>query len=114
MAEAVWATLELYDLIGRVSFLFHALLMYSLMLTCSQITAIVMDNASNNNTMMTSLEQRHQKRGVYFSAEDARMRCMPHTIHLAAIKVWFLCVIKLYDLSVVYLAPGRDWSDVNS
>ena len=25
--------------------------------------------------------------GVSFSAQDARMRCMPHTIHLVAIKV---------------------------
>ncbi|KAF8487446.1 hypothetical protein DFH94DRAFT_609932, partial [Russula ochroleuca] len=64
MAEAVWATLELYGLIGR-------------------IIAIVMDNASNNNTMMTSLERQHQKQDIYFSAEDAHMQCMPHTIHLA-------------------------------
>jgi len=51
-----------------------------------QIIAIVMDNASNNNTLMTSLERRCEQRGVLFSAQDARMRCMPHTIHLAAIK----------------------------
>ena len=51
-----------------------------------------MDNASNNNTLMTSLEQRCQERGVQFSARDARMRCMPHTVHLAAIKV-FICPI---------------------
>jgi hypothetical protein len=54
---------------------------------CLQIIAIVMDNASNNNTLMTSLESRCSQRGISFSAQDARMRCMPHTIHLAAIKV---------------------------
>jgi hypothetical protein len=64
----------------------------------SQIIAIVMDNASNNNTLMMSLERRCQQRGIDFSAQDARMRCMPHTIHLAAIKVLqflsqLLCVI---------------------
>ncbi|KAI0281548.1 hypothetical protein BC826DRAFT_876907, partial [Russula brevipes] len=68
MAEAVWATMELYGLVGK-------------------IIAIVMDNASNNNTLMTSLEQRCEQRGIRFSAQEARMRCMPHTIHLAAIKL---------------------------
>jgi hypothetical protein len=57
-----------------------------------QIIAIVMDNASNNNTMMTSLARRHEERHLHFSAEDARMRCMPHTIHLAAIKACFLII----------------------
>ena len=46
-----------------------------------------MDNATNNNTLMTSLERRCEEQGIPFSAQDARMRCMPHTIHLAAIKV---------------------------
>jgi hypothetical protein len=49
--------------------------------------AIVTDNASNNNTLMISLEQRCEERGIPFSARDARMRCMPHTVHLAAIKL---------------------------
>ena len=53
----------------------------------SQVIAIVTDNASNNNTLMTSLEQRCEERGIPFSARNARMRCMPHTIHLAAIKL---------------------------
>ena len=48
-----------------------------------------MDNASNNNTLMESLQRRCEEQGVLFSARDARMRCMPHTIHLAAIKVLF-------------------------
>ena len=53
----------------------------------------MMDNASNNNTMMQSLERRCEHRGIQFSAQDARMRCMPHTIHLAAIKVWIHLLI---------------------
>ncbi|KAI0280551.1 hypothetical protein BC826DRAFT_975242 [Russula brevipes] len=52
-----------------------------------KIIAIVMDNASNNNTLMTSLEWRCEEHGIRFSAQEARMRCMPHTIHLAAIKL---------------------------
>ncbi|KAF5317589.1 hypothetical protein D9758_018466 [Tetrapyrgos nigripes] len=67
MAEAVWKTLELYGLVGK-------------------IIAIVMDNATNNNTMMQSLEERCRRKKIPFSAKAAHMRCMPHTIHLAAIK----------------------------
>ena len=62
-------------------------MMCLLMPVCLQIIAIVMDNASNNNTLMVSLEQRHQKQGILFLAQDARMQCIPHTIHFAAIKV---------------------------
>jgi hypothetical protein len=58
MAEAVWATLELYGLVRKVSLL-SQFTMYLLTLTCSQIVAIVMDNASNNNTLMASLERRY-------------------------------------------------------
>ena len=68
-----------------------------------QIIAIVMDNASNNNTLMTSLERRCQQRGVEFSAQDARMRCMPHTIHLAAIKVLMFVSQLLYVLYIFLL-----------
>lgn len=49
--------------------------------------AIVMDNASNNDTMMEAIENQCVIAGIKFSAKQARMRCMPHTIHLAAIKV---------------------------
>jgi hypothetical protein len=112
MAEAVWQTMELYGLIGRVCYL----LSLWVLLTCSQIIAIVMDNASNNNTLMTSLESRCQQRGISFSAQDARMRCMPHTIHLAAIKVSSLAILNHYSLYLIVcllcLAPRRDWSDI--
>jgi hypothetical protein len=46
-----------------------------------------MDNASNNDTLMAGLEARCLADGMSFSAVDARMRCMPHTIHLSALKV---------------------------
>src|ERR1700679_2740388 len=71
-----------------------------------------MDNASNNNTLMTSLESRCQQRGISFSAQDAHMQCMPHTIHLAAIKVLytFCNYHRLYLIAC--LAPRRDWGDI--
>lgn len=86
MAEAVWETLKQYDLIGQVSLFVHRT-SYCQLFTHSKIIALVMDNASNNDTLTLGIERRSQEAGVYFSAMDSRMRCMPHTVHLAAIKV---------------------------
>jgi hypothetical protein len=84
MAKAIWATMELYGLIGKVGsrprFINGT---YDVL----QIIAVVMDNTSNNNTMMASLERQCNQLGIQFSAQEARMRCMPHTVHLAALKV---------------------------
>jgi hypothetical protein len=88
MAEAVWTTLELYGLTRKASFDLLSSIPPSLSSSYSQIIAMVMDNASNNNTLMTSLERQCQEWGISFSARDARMRCMPHTVHLASIKVF--------------------------
>jgi hypothetical protein len=46
-----------------------------------------MDNTSNNDTLMAALEVRYQAEGIKFSARESRMWCMPHTIHLASLKV---------------------------
>ena len=54
MAEAVWVMMELYALIRKVSFQAGSLLH---LLTHSQVIAIVMNNASNNNMLMMSLER---------------------------------------------------------
>ena len=88
MAKAVWVTMELYGLIGKVNL---GLLINVHSLNDLQVIAIVMDNASNNNTLMSSLKWRCKEQGVLFSAQDARMCCMPHTVHLAAIKVSKVC-----------------------
>ncbi|KAJ7348857.1 hypothetical protein DFH08DRAFT_629934, partial [Mycena albidolilacea] len=52
-----------------------------------QITAFVMDNATNNDTMLKSIESRCRVKGIPFSATRSRLRCMPHTVHLAALKL---------------------------
>ena len=49
--------------------------------------AISSDNASNNDTMMESLEEKLAGDGIQFCAEEARVRCMPHTVHLSAMEV---------------------------
>ncbi|KAJ7759592.1 hypothetical protein B0H16DRAFT_1215324, partial [Mycena metata] len=64
MAAAVWDSHKKFGLLGR-------------------ITAFVMDNATNNDTMVTAFARRCRTERIPFSATNARMRCMPHTIHLS-------------------------------
>ncbi|KAJ7088225.1 hypothetical protein C8R43DRAFT_908726, partial [Mycena crocata] len=68
MAEAVWKTVEKFGLQGR-------------------IIAFVMDNATNNDTLVEAFEKKCQALHIPFESRHARMRCMPHTIHLAALKL---------------------------
>ncbi|KAK6981508.1 Transposase-like protein, partial [Favolaschia claudopus] len=68
MAEVIWESLERYGLIGRVM-------------------AFMMDNASNNDTLVAAFERRCTEAGIRFSATDSRLRCMPHTIHLAVLQL---------------------------
>ncbi|KAJ7765579.1 hypothetical protein B0H16DRAFT_1310002, partial [Mycena metata] len=68
MATAVWETVIAFGLEGR-------------------ITAFVMDNATNNDTMVAAFADRSREAGYPFSAINRRMRYMPHTIHLSALKV---------------------------
>jgi hypothetical protein len=66
-----------------------------------------MDNATNNDTLALGIERRSKEAGYYFSAMDSRMRCMPHTVHLAAIKV---CVYFSYThtlMNVCTIASRR-------
>lgn len=46
-----------------------------------------MDNASNNDTLIEAFEKKCKAANIDFSATDARIRCMPHTVHPAALKV---------------------------
>ncbi|KAF8180268.1 hypothetical protein K438DRAFT_1446613, partial [Mycena galopus ATCC 62051] len=68
MADAVWETLKKFGLTKR-------------------IIAFVMDNATNNDTLVDAFAAKCRKLNIPFESEHARMRCMPHTIHLAALKL---------------------------
>ena len=59
--------------------------------------AVMMDNASNNDILMEALETKCHETGVEFSASDSLMRCIPHTIHLAVIKVSLHCRFYLFS-----------------
>lgn len=65
-----------------------------------------MDNASNNDTLMRAIEKRCADANVDFSATDSRMRCMPHTVHLAAIKVVSIYRIDHLRLTFFQLLEG--------
>jgi hypothetical protein len=51
------------------------------------VIAIVCDNASNNDTLVEALARYCTKEGIRFNAVEARLRCMPHTVHLSALKL---------------------------
>ena len=48
----------------------------------------VLDNATNNDTMVEEVEKRCKARNIPFEARRSRLRCLPHTVHLAA---WEVC-----------------------
>jgi hypothetical protein len=52
-----------------------------------QVIAIVSDNAQNNDTMMDKLEILYRAAGIPFLRQWARIRCIPHVLHLSATKV---------------------------
>jgi len=47
----------------------------------------MMDNASNMDTFVEAIQQLAEAVNISFNATWARLRCMPHTVHLAAIEV---------------------------
>jgi hypothetical protein len=87
MAEATWQTLTRFGIENRVC---HELMNYLTIRIFSiflQIMAIMTDNASNNNTLVDGIVERAKKQGVSMNGDWVRLRCMPHTVHLAALKV---------------------------
>jgi hypothetical protein len=66
-----------------------------------QIVAFVMDNATNNDTLVEHFTRHCSEKDIYFSEIDGRLRCLPHTIHLAALKVIlspYTILMKLWQL----------------
>ncbi|KAJ7640915.1 hypothetical protein B0H17DRAFT_895324, partial [Mycena rosella] len=86
MAEEVWNCIEKYGLEGR-------------------ILSFVMDNASNKDTLMDTIAIKCAAADIDFDATEARIRCMPHTAHLAAIKL--LEAIGAISKSTRKMAEGR-------
>ncbi len=66
---------------------FHITIGTERLLTFRQVTAFMMDNATNNDTMVDAIERKCKEQGIPFSAKNSCLRCMPHTVHLAMLKV---------------------------
>jgi len=49
--------------------------------------AFMLDNTSNNDTLVDAIVNRARQQGIRMKADWVRLRCMPHTVHLAALKV---------------------------
>ncbi|KAF8240864.1 hypothetical protein L208DRAFT_1230699, partial [Tricholoma matsutake] len=80
MAEAIWETLVMYGIEGRV--------------------VVVTYNALNNNMFVDGIEHHAKNAGVPFNAFWACLCCMPHKIHLAVIKL-------LKGIGTVLSAEGK-------
>ncbi|KAF8240433.1 hypothetical protein L208DRAFT_1539584 [Tricholoma matsutake] len=61
------------------------------MLTCfgieNWIMAFMTDNASNNDMVIDGIVELAKQQGISLNGDWIRLRCMPHTVHLAALKV---------------------------
>ncbi|KAF8234451.1 hypothetical protein L208DRAFT_1013920, partial [Tricholoma matsutake] len=51
------------------------------------IIVLMIDNVTNNNILTLRIKRCSKEAGYHFSAMDSCMCCMPHTVHLAAIKL---------------------------
>jgi hypothetical protein len=91
LAEATWQTLCTYGIEHRVYFFPTIRMDITLTQTLTlQIMAFMTDNASNNNTLIDRIVELGRTKRIYMnenSAQWIRLRCMPHTVHLAALKV---------------------------
>jgi hypothetical protein len=65
-----------------------------------QVIAVMSDNATNNDKMMEYIESYLKFQGIDFDSDQARMRCLPHIINLAANKVRSL---YSYMISIVLI-----------
>jgi hypothetical protein len=52
-----------------------------------QIMAFMTDNASNNDTLIDGIVDLAKQQSISLNGDWIRLRCMPHTVHLAALKV---------------------------
>lgn len=79
-----------------------------------QIFAFMLDNASNNDTMVDGIADRARKEGIILNAKWMCLRCLPHTIHLAAVKVsWeYMCPLQNIILTSFLSASRSDWCNL--
>jgi hypothetical protein len=52
-----------------------------------QIMAFMTDNASNNDMLIDGIIELVKQQGISLDGDWIWLHCMPHTVHLAALKV---------------------------
>jgi len=86
MAEVTWQTLTCFGIESRVH---HYLLIHQVILSALlQLMVIMTDNTSNNNTLVDEIIEHAKKQGISMRSDWVYLHCMPHTIHLVALKVF--------------------------
>ena len=60
----------------------------------------MLDNASNNDTLVDGIQQHAQAEDIYINATWARLRCMPHTVHLSAVKASSFMCMQVNDIAM--------------
>ncbi len=73
--------------------------------------ATTADNASNNQTMRTSLKGMLNAQGISWDAESTRINCLPHILNLAA-KVFLEGLSLVYD-NDAYNTEDDDEKDID-
>ena len=52
-----------------------------------KIFVFMLDNATNNDMMVEGIQQCAELLGIRMNAKWVRLWCLPHTVHLAVVKV---------------------------
>jgi hypothetical protein len=86
MAEATWDMLTHFGIENWVG---HKMPRHQAMLNMFllQIMAFMTDNASNNDTLIDGIVELAKQQGISLNGDWIWLHCMPHTVHLAALKV---------------------------
>ena len=71
----------------KIGFVFCCEISCIILMVLGKIFAFMLDNATNNDTMVEGIQRRAALEGIVFNATWAHLRCLPHTVHLAAVKV---------------------------
>ena len=107
LAGALWETLTMFGIENWVCHLIFYMRVY--LTVVLQIMAIMMDNASNNNTLIQGIVGLEEQKGISLNAQWICLRCMLHTVHLAVLKVSNLMFLSFaYNtelLCTYYIAP---------
>ena len=85
MAQATWDTLTSFGIENRVC---CHLLKYQVKLSIfRQVMALMTDNVSNNNMLVDGIVAHAKNKGISMNGDWVHLHCMPHTVHLMALKV---------------------------